>query len=81
MLGYSALLQRQPDLADRYFDEAVGIEVPDHTVSVNKPIQARAAFRRGNRLAAYRSCAPTSTSSSKPTTPIWQRTPPWSSST
>jgi hypothetical protein len=54
MLGYSALLQRKPDLADRSFDEAVGIDVPDRSVSVNKPIEARAAFRRGNRSAAYR---------------------------
>jgi hypothetical protein len=28
--------------------------VPDRTVSVNKPIEARAAFRRGNRSAAFR---------------------------
>jgi len=54
MLGYSALLQGQPDLADRFFDEAVSIDVPDRTVSVNKPIEARAAFRRGNRSAAFR---------------------------
>src|SRR6478609_7233425 len=54
MLGYSALLQVQPDLADRFFDEAVSIDVPDRTVSVNKPIEARAAFRRGNRSAAFR---------------------------
>ena len=54
MLGYSALLQGKPDLADRFFDEAISIEVPDRTVSVNKPIEARAAFRRGNRSAAFR---------------------------
>ena len=54
MLGYSALLQRNPDLADRFFDEATSIDVPDRTVSVNKPIEARAAFRRGNRSAAFR---------------------------
>ena len=54
MLGYSALLQGKPDLADRFFDEAVSVEVPDRTVSVNKPIEARAAFRRGNRSAAFR---------------------------
>ena len=54
MLGYSALLQGKPDLADRFFDEAVSIDVPDRTVSVNKPIEARAAFRRGNRSAAFR---------------------------
>ena len=54
MLGYSALLQGKPDLADRFFDEAISIDVPDRTVSVNKPIEARAAFRRGNRSAAFR---------------------------
>src|SRR5664280_2220038 len=54
MLGYSALLQGKADLADRFFDEAVSVEVPDRTVSVNKPIEARAAFRRGNRSAAFR---------------------------
>ena len=54
MLGYSALLQGEADLADRFFDEAVSVEVPDRTVSVNKPIEARAAFRLGNRSAAFR---------------------------
>ena len=54
MLGYSALFQGKPDLADRFFDEAISIDVPDRTVSVNKPIEARAAFRRGNRSAAFR---------------------------
>jgi len=54
MLGYSALFQGKPDLADGFFDEAVSVEVPDRTVSVNKPIEARAAFRRGNRSAAFR---------------------------
>ncbi|HEY5879066.1 MAG TPA: hypothetical protein VIU11_09150, partial [Nakamurella sp.] len=54
MLGYSALLQGKPDLADRFFDEAFGVDVPERTVSVNKPIEARAAFRRGNRSAAFR---------------------------
>ena len=54
MLGYSALLQGKADLADRFFDEAISIDVPDRTVSVNKPIEARAAFRRGNRSAAFR---------------------------
>ena len=54
MLGYSALLQGKPDLADRFFDEAISVDVPDRTVSVNKPIEARAAFRRGNRSAAFR---------------------------
>ena len=32
MLGYSALLQGKPDLADRFFDEAISIDVPDRTV-------------------------------------------------
>ena len=54
MLGYAALLQRRPELADRFFDEAVNVDVPDRTVSVNKPIEARAAFRRGIRWTAFR---------------------------
>jgi predicted ATPase/DNA-binding SARP family transcriptional activator len=54
MLGYSALLQRRPDLADRFFDGAVNVDVPNRTVSVNKAIEARAAFRRGNRWTAFR---------------------------
>ena len=81
MLGYSALLQGKPDLADRFFDEAVGVDVPDRTVSVNKPIEARAAFGGGTGRRPSGSSAPTSTSSSKPTTRIWRRTPPSSSST
>jgi len=44
----------KPDLADRFFDEAISIDVPDWTVSVNKPIEARAAFRQGNPSAAFR---------------------------
>ena len=47
-------MQGKPDLADRFFDEAVSVDVPERTVSVNKPIEARAAFRRGNRSAAFR---------------------------
>ena len=54
MLGYSALLQGKPDLADKYFEEAISVEVPERTVSVNKPIEAQAAFRRGNRTTAFR---------------------------
>jgi hypothetical protein len=54
MLGYSALSRRKPDLADRFFEEAVGVDVPEGTVSVNKSIEARAAFRRGNRAGAFR---------------------------
>jgi predicted ATPase/DNA-binding SARP family transcriptional activator len=54
LLGYSASFQGGPARADTYFDEAVDIEVPPGTYTPNKPLEARAAFRRGNHLRAYR---------------------------
>jgi predicted ATPase/DNA-binding SARP family transcriptional activator len=54
MLGYSALFQGNADQADRFFDESASIDVPDRTISVNKPVEARSAFRRGNRSRAFR---------------------------
>ena len=53
MLGYSAFFQGDPERAERLFDEAARVDVPDGTVSVNKPIEARAAFRRGNQMRAF----------------------------
>lgn len=52
-LGYSALFQGKTDQAEQYFDEAASIDLPDRTMSVNKPVEARAAFRRGNRARAF----------------------------
>ncbi|GAA1293354.1 hypothetical protein GCM10009609_72900 [Pseudonocardia aurantiaca] len=53
LLGYSAFVQGKPDQAERLFDESAGIDVPDRTISVNKPVEARAAFRRGNPSRAF----------------------------
>lgn len=52
-LGYSALFQGRHDQAEQYFDEAASIDLPDGTMSVNKPVETRAAFRRGNRARAF----------------------------
>ncbi|WP_218038363.1 BTAD domain-containing putative transcriptional regulator [Acrocarpospora pleiomorpha] len=54
MLGYSALLQGDADRADRFFDESASVAVPHRTVSVGKPMEARSAFRRGDRPGAFR---------------------------
>jgi predicted ATPase/DNA-binding SARP family transcriptional activator len=54
LLGYSAFFQGKPGQADRLFDESAGIDVPDRTISVNEPVEARSAFRRGHRTRAFR---------------------------
>jgi predicted ATPase/DNA-binding SARP family transcriptional activator len=54
VLGYSAYFQGEPDRADRFFDESARVEVPDRTPAASKPIEARSAFRRGNRADAFR---------------------------
>ena len=54
MLGYSAFFQGQTDRAESLFDEAALVDVPERTISVNKPIEARAAFRRGKTEQAFR---------------------------
>lgn len=54
MLGYSASFQGQHDRADKFFDDAARIDIPDRTHSVNKTTEARAAMRRGNRSQAFR---------------------------
>lgn len=48
-LGYSAMFQGRPLDADDRFDEMSRVDVPERTFSVDRPIEARAAFRRGNR--------------------------------
>ena len=53
-LGYSALFQGRHEWAARLFDEVASIDVPTGTLSMNKPIEARAALRRGNRSQAFR---------------------------
>lgn len=54
LLGYSASFQGEPERAGRLFDESAGIDLPDRTISVNAPIDARSAFRRGDRPRAFR---------------------------
>lgn len=54
VLGYAALFQGHPDRADRYFNEAITVDLPPRTFSPNQALEARAAFRRGNRDGAFR---------------------------
>jgi predicted ATPase len=54
MLGYSASFQGRVDRADQLFEEAALVDVPDRTISVNAPVEARAAFRHGQRFRAFR---------------------------
>jgi predicted ATPase/DNA-binding SARP family transcriptional activator len=53
-LGYSALFQSRPRDAERYFDEAATVDVPEGSLSADKALQARTAFRRGHRRRAFR---------------------------
>jgi predicted ATPase/DNA-binding SARP family transcriptional activator len=53
-LGYCASFQGRHDDADRYFDEAARVDLPTGTLSANKTTEARSAFRRGERLRAFR---------------------------
>ena len=52
-LGYSASFQGRLDEAERYFDEAAGVDLPEGALSANKAIEARSAFRRGDTRAAF----------------------------
>jgi predicted ATPase/DNA-binding SARP family transcriptional activator len=54
LLGYSAAAQGRQDHAEQLFDDAVGLTLPEHTHSPNKPIQARTWFRRGDRSRGLR---------------------------
>jgi len=53
-LAYSASLQGDLARADRLNDAAADAEVPVGTLSANKPIQARGAFRRGDQRRGLR---------------------------
>lgn len=48
------MFQSKPDRAEQFFDESADVDIPDRTMSANKPVEARAAFRRGNRSRAFR---------------------------
>jgi predicted ATPase/DNA-binding SARP family transcriptional activator len=52
-LGYSASFQGRRDQAERYFDDAAGVNLPKGALSANKAIEARSAFRRGHRTQAF----------------------------
>lgn len=54
LLGYSAACQGDRERADRLFDEAVSLTVPERTHSPNKAVRARALQRRGEHARAYR---------------------------
>ena len=54
MLGYSASFQGRLERADQLFEESARVDVPDRTISINAPVEARAAFRRGRRSRAFR---------------------------
>ncbi|MDQ7908153.1 BTAD domain-containing putative transcriptional regulator [Phytohabitans sp. ZYX-F-186] len=54
LLGYSAAAQGRHEAAERLFDAAVDVEVPPRTHSPNRTVEARVAFRRGDRPRAYR---------------------------
>ncbi|MET7426734.1 BTAD domain-containing putative transcriptional regulator [Dactylosporangium sp. NPDC005555] len=53
-LAYSAAFQGRSTDAERYFDEAAGVDVPPGTLSANTTAEARSAFRRGERPRALR---------------------------
>ena len=52
-LGYSAMFQGRAQEADALFDEMSQVDVPERTFSLNRPVDARSAFRRGDRRLAY----------------------------
>lgn len=53
VLGFAALFQGRPDRADRYFNEAIAVDLPPRTFSPNQVLEARSAFLRGNRVRAF----------------------------
>jgi hypothetical protein len=52
-LGYSASFQGDPETAGRLFGESSEVDIPAGTLSANKIIEAREAFRRGQRSQAF----------------------------
>ena len=52
-LGISASLQGRHHDGERYYEGAAGVDVPDRTHTLKNPLQARAAFRRGDRPQAF----------------------------
>jgi hypothetical protein len=54
LAGYSSSVRGQPGRAAQLFDEAAEVQVPERTQSPSKSIEARTAFRLGQRARAYR---------------------------
>ena len=54
LLGYSAAAQGRPEEAEPLFEAAVDVGVPPRTHSPNRTVEARVAFRRGDRPRAFR---------------------------
>ena len=52
-LGYSAMFQGRTQEADDMFEELSRVAVPERTFVVSRPIEARAAFRRGDPTRAF----------------------------
>ena len=52
-LGISASLQGRHHDAERYYEGAASVDVPDRTHTLKSPLEARAAFRRGDRPQAF----------------------------
>lgn len=52
-LGMSAEIQGRDADAQLFFDESAAVDLPPKTQTWNKPLDARAAFRRGSRAEAY----------------------------
>ena len=53
MLSYAAAAQGDRARASQLFDDAADVAVPDRTHVSTKPIEAAAAFRRGDRATAF----------------------------
>lgn len=51
--GYSMLFQGRHDEAHRFLDEASRMDLPDRTMALNKPIEARAAVKRGDHARGF----------------------------
>ena len=54
MGAYSAAMQGDRERADRLFDESVTVDVPAGSLSLNAPMESRAALRRGDASQAVR---------------------------
>ncbi len=52
-LGISASRQGRHHDAEQYYEGAAAVDVPDRTHTLKSPLQARSAFRRGDRPQAF----------------------------